>query len=221
MAARQTVSQHIQQCNFIPILPRHGVITLFGYGIKVNVDRGHLILEDGIGSARRQARFARVAHELKRLVVIGSDGVVSLAALRWLADQDAGFFMLDRIGRVLAITGPVKPSDARLRRAQSLANESGIALSIARELISQKLIAQQRVALKYFQNSSAVFAIVNARNGLAAATSSDEIRLYESRGALAYWTAWHSLAITFPRIDLQRVPEHWRTFGKASPVSRE
>jgi hypothetical protein len=65
------------------IVPRHGVVTLFGYGIQVRVDRGHLLLEDGIGPDRRNARLPRVGHGLKRLVVIGSDGMVSLAALRW------------------------------------------------------------------------------------------------------------------------------------------
>jgi len=70
---------------------RHGVITLYGYGISVRVDRGHLVLQDGIAADRREARLARVGHGLKRLVVIGSDGMVSLSALRWLADQDAAF----------------------------------------------------------------------------------------------------------------------------------
>src|SRR5215469_7438072 len=120
------------------LVPQHGVVTLFGYGIVVRVDRGHLTVQDGIGPDRRQARFPRVRHGLRRLVVIGSDGVVSLAALRWLADQDASFVMLDRDGSVLATTGPVRPSDARLRRAQSLAISNGAGLRIARELIVQK-----------------------------------------------------------------------------------
>src|SRR5712691_5881038 len=120
------------------LLPRHGVATLFGYGIQVRVDRGHLVVEDGIGADRRQSRFPRVGHGLKRLVVIGSDGMVTLAALRWLADQDTAFVMLERDGSVLATTGPVRPSDARLRRAQSLAGQSDIALRIARELIDKK-----------------------------------------------------------------------------------
>ena len=77
------------------------MITLFGHGIRVCVERGHLVLEDGIGS-RQKSRFPRVGHGLRRLVVIGSDGFVSLAALRWLADQDASFVMLDRDGSVLA-----------------------------------------------------------------------------------------------------------------------
>ena len=128
MAATKTVYQLTQNS----LTPRHGVVTLFGYGIQVRVDRGHLLVEDGIGAARRQARFPRVGHGLRRLVVIGADGMVSLAALRWLADQDAAFVMLDRDGFVLATTGPVRPSDARLRRAQALAQQSGAALQITR-----------------------------------------------------------------------------------------
>jgi CRISPR-associated endonuclease Cas1 len=195
------------------IVPRGGVVTLFGYGIKVHVDRGHLTIQDGIGEVRRHARFSRVGHGLKRLIVIGSDGIVSLAALRWLCDQKAAFVMLDRTGKNIAVTGPVFPSDAKLRRAQATANDSGLGLLIARELISQKLIAQQRVILKQFQNSEAAFLIVNARNSLASAESSDEIRLSEAQAALAYWSAWHSLPVKYSQADLPRTPLHWRKFG--------
>jgi CRISPR-associated endonuclease Cas1 len=221
MCAPARVSSPICTDNYQQIKPKQGVVTVFGYGSSIRVDRGHLIIEDGIGPLRRSARFPRVGHGLKRVVVIGSDGIVSLAALRWLADQDAAFSMLDRIGKVIATSGPVNPSDARLRRAQALAGTSGIAISIAKELISQKLIAQQRLVLRRFQNSSAALAIVSARNGLTTATSSQEILKYEARGALAYWNAWHDLEITFPRVDLPRVPNHWRTFGsRMSPLTR-
>src|SRR5215469_3399549 len=105
MAASTNVPQSLHDRNFRPIItPRQGIVTLFGYGIRVQVERGHLILEDGIISERRKGRFARVGHGLKRLVVIGSDGMVSFAALRWLADQDAAFVMLERDGSVLATT---------------------------------------------------------------------------------------------------------------------
>jgi hypothetical protein len=56
------------------LVPRRGVLTLFGYGIKVKLDRGHLVIEDGIGPHRRTARLPRIGHGLRRLVVIGSDG---------------------------------------------------------------------------------------------------------------------------------------------------
>src|SRR5712691_3008067 len=155
MAATQTVPQHHHDRNLpTEITPWSGVVTLFGYGIQAYVERGHLILKDGIGPNRREARFSRVGHCLRRLVVIGADGIVSLAALRWLADQDAAFIMLDRDGSVLATTGPVRSSDARLRRAQALANHSGAGLRITRELISQKLEGQERVARDKLHDST-------------------------------------------------------------------
>jgi CRISPR-associated endonuclease Cas1 len=202
------------------IAPRHGVVTLFGYGIKASVDRGHLILQDGIGPNRQAARFPRVGHGLRRLVVIGSDGFVSLAALRWLADQDVSFAMLDRRGSVLATTGPVRSSDARLRRAQALAPESGAALRIVRELIGQKLAGQERLAREKLCNSSVADSIASARCAVSKAASVQDIHLLETQGAGAYWSAWHTLPVIFPRRNIQRMPMHWLTFGtRRSPLS--
>lgn len=203
-----------------PILPRHGVVTLFGYGSRLNVERGHLILEDRIGPRHRYGRFARVRHGIKRVVAIGSDGSVSLAALRWLADQDAAFVMLERDGRVLATTGPVKPSDARLRRSQSLAHKSGIALKIARELIVEKLSAQERVINTYFKHSSSLQVIVDARKLVGAARSNEEIRRWEAKGAKAYWSAMREVPVNFSKSDSSKIPEHWKRFGsRISPLT--
>jgi CRISPR-associated protein Cas1 len=200
--------------------PRQGVITLFGYGTTVRVDRGHLIVEDGIANNRRQARFPRVGHGLRRLVVIGSDGMVSFAALRWLADQDASFVMLDRDGSVLATTGPFRSSDAKLRRAQSLSISNGIAIRIARELIRRKLAGQEEVARHKLLDCSTAEIIARFSAELPQADSISTIRLIESQAARAYWSAWSTLPINFPKNDLPRVPEHWRTFGtRVSPLT--
>jgi CRISPR-associated endonuclease Cas1 len=200
--------------------PRQGVIALFGFGSSVRVDRGHLILEDGIGADRRQARFPRVGHGLRRLVVIGSDGMVSFAALRWLADQDASFVMLDRDGSVLATTGPVRSSDAKLRRAQSLSLSNGTALRIARELIRRKLSGQEDVARRKLLDSATADTIARYRAELPQSDSISTLRLIESQAARVYWSAWSTLPINFPKNDLPRVPDHWRSFGaRVSPLT--
>jgi len=199
---------------------KSGVLTLFGYGIKVRMQFGHLEIEDGIGSERRRIRLSRVGHGLKRLVVIGSDGMVSLAALRWLADQDASFVMLDRDGSVLATTGPVRSSDAKLRRAQSLSLSNGTALRVARELIHQKLVGQERVARLKLLDSSTADTIARCKAELPQAGGISTIRLIESQAARAYWSAWSTLHINFPKNDLPRVPDHWRVFGtRVSPLT--
>jgi CRISPR-associated protein Cas1 len=202
----------------VPITPRLGVVTLYGYGINVRVDRGHLLIQDGIGAERRAARLPRVGHGLRRLIVIGSDGMISLSALRWLADQDAAFVMLERDGSVLATTGPVRPSDARLRRAQALAGGSEVALRLARELVSKKLLAQEHVARGKLLDSTTGDTIVQFRGAVEAAETISAIRLLESQGAAAYWAAWQALPVIFPNADLPRVPEHWRTFGSRTSI---
>jgi CRISPR-associated endonuclease Cas1 len=222
MAATQTVPQVVSNRNLPAeiIKPHLGVITLFGYGIRVYVERGHLIIKDGIGPVRREARLPRIGHGLRRLVVIGADGMVSLAALRWLADQDAAFVMLDRNGSVLTTTGPVRPSDARLRRAQALANKSGIALHIARELIDRKLVAQEQLVRTKLNDSLAAEKIEEARAEIVDAPTIERIRYLESKAGLGYWFAWRSVSVSFPTKDIQRVPDHWRSFGtRVSPLT--
>jgi CRISPR-associated endonuclease Cas1 len=195
-------------------------VTLVGYGIQARVDRGHLLVEDGIGAARRQARFPRVGHGISRLVVIGSEGMVSLAALRWLADQDVAFSMLERDGKVLAVTGPVCSSDAKLRRAQALAHSSGAALRITRELIARKLAGQEQVARDKLLDSRTADVIAQFRAEVPHGDSITTIRLIESQAARAYWSAWSPLPINFPKNQLRRVPEHWRSFGaRVSPLT--
>ena len=218
MAATQNVSQ-VPASHNSPVL-RHGVLSLFGYGIQVRVDKGHLIVEDGIGAERRRFRFPRVGHGLERLIVIGSDGMISLAALRWLTDQDAAFVMLERDGSVLATTGPVRPSDAKLRRAQAFAAQSGAGLVIARELISRKLAGQEQVVRTKLRDLPTADTIARFRAALPNTTRLDEIRLLESQGAAIYWAAWRDVPIIFPKADLIRVPDHWRIFGtRKSPLS--
>lgn len=226
MAATQTVAQlsslrKLEAVNALdPTEPlasihksHHGVITLSGYGIDVRVDRGHLTIEDGIGADRQRHRLPRINHGLKRLIVIGSDGQVSLSALRWLADQDASFIMLERDGSVLLTTGPVRPSEAKLRRAQALAVQNGAAFRISRELIDRKLAGQQRVAHESLGDESAASAIRRFRSELAEIESLDAVRRIEAGAAKIYWTAWRNVECAFPRKDLPRVPDHWHMFG--------
>jgi CRISPR-associated endonuclease Cas1 len=218
MAASHTVPYLPQSINLLA--PSRGVLTLYGYGIAVTVDRGHLVVKDGIGRDRHEGRFARVGHGLRRLVVIGSDGFISLAALRWLADQDAAFVMLERDGSVLATTGPIRPSDSRLRRAQALAGQSGAALQIARQLIAQKLTGQERVVNDLLRDSHAARIIASARDALTTAETIPAIRFLEAQSAVACWSAWRALPVMYPKNDLRRVPDHWRTFGtRASPLT--
>jgi CRISPR-associated endonuclease Cas1 len=199
---------------------RHGVLTIHGFGVRVRMQSGHLEIEDGVGTDRRNIRLARVGHGLKRLVCISEDGFVTLSALKWLADVDASFVMLNRNGKVLLVTGPTASSEVRLRRAQALALTNGIGLEISRALIDAKLQGQERLVRERLNDSATAQAIANLRDKLPDANNAEIIRNLEGRAAVAYFAAWRNVPVLWPRADLRHIPEHWRTVGnRHSPLS--
>jgi CRISPR/Cas system-associated endonuclease Cas1 len=131
--------------------------------------------------------------------VIGADGFVSLAALRWPADQDAAFVMIERDGSVLASTGPAPGlDDARLRRAQALALRSGTGLEIARELIDKKLDGQEQVSRDKLHNAEAANSIARFRKALATARTFEAIGDDSSRENQIDVSALHAESRNFP-----------------------
>src|SRR5262252_1544169 len=91
---------------------------------------------------------------------------------------------------------------------------NGVLLRIARELIIQKLHGQEQVLKKFFQHSSASFQVLaEARRVVARANNKEEIRRWEAKGALAYWSAMREVPVNFSKDDSAKIPEHWKRFG--------
>jgi CRISPR-associated endonuclease Cas1 len=218
MAASSTLPQ--ENVSRKSQIGKTGVLTLSGFGIKVRMQRGHLEIEDGVGMERRKIRLPRVGHGLKRLIVIGSDGFVSLSALEWLAAQDASFVMLERNGKVSCVTGPVRSSEAKLRRAQALAAGNGRRLEIARTLIDAKLKGQEQVLRQRLNCHAAAEVITSFRHKLDSVETFDAIRIVEANAAACYFREWRWIPVTWPKADLPKIPDHWRFAGsRQSPLS--
>jgi hypothetical protein len=89
---------------------------------------------------------------------------------------------------------------------------------ISRELISRKLAGQEQVARGRLRDSASADIICRFRSEIPTAQTISAVRQIESQAAAAYWSGWRDVPITFPRTDLARVPEHWRTFGTRKSV---
>lgn len=204
---------HTTRPGAVPI--RNGVVALSGYGIKVSIDRRHLLVEDGVGTQRREARFAKAPSRLKRLVVIAQTGFVTLDALRWFNDAKAAFIQLDYDASILtASIGGL--DDARLRRAQALIPSTEHSTAIAKELLIAKIRNQAAVLDSFGFTASTTL----AKTAIVAETAKtlDRILRAEAQAAEAYWDAWRATPMQFARRD--RVPDHWRTFGmRRSPLT--
>ena len=193
-------------------LRRAGVFVASGYGIKISVRRGQLVIDDGVGRSRRTSQFSRATHGISRLVVIGSDGFVTLDAIRWLHGLGIAFIHLDRDGTILATSTP-HGGDARLRRLQATV-DGNAKLELARLLLQAKLDGQGQVLEALLPMPSSRASFRTAVVALVGAETIEQLVWAERDAALAYWSAWARVRFGFSRRDEKLVPEHWLTVGK-------
>ena len=62
---------------------------MYGFGLRLQVQNGHLSAEWGVGRDRHKLRLSRVNRNLKRVVVVGSGGFATFDAINWIADVGA------------------------------------------------------------------------------------------------------------------------------------
>ena len=201
--------------------PSSSVAVVDGYGLRVEVERGHLELADGLGEHRRVRRYAKATHGLSRLVIIGSTGFVSLKAMRWCASTGVGLVVLDPSdGSVLTTSGFCAVDDGRLRRSQALAPITDTGLAVARFLIAQKLDGQASVAETELGALDAGATIRRLQAELKEIRSIEEIRQLEAAAANTYWHAWEMIRLTFTKKDVTSVPDYWKIFeGRRSAIN--
>ena len=203
-----------------PIDIQSGLLVVRGYGIHIHVERGQLVVEDGIADDRRRVCISRVTPELRRLVVLGHAGTVSLDAQKWLHAVGISYVHLDGDGEVLAVGTARALDDVKVLRGQALAPFNGVGLTVAGELLKAKLEGQARVAAR-LKGVGAVSILREALALLPDARTVEDQRFIESRGAAAYWDAWTGTPVHFVPKDVARVPAHWRMFdSRRSILSR-
>jgi len=199
---------------------RDGLCVVSGYGVRIAVHHGQLEVADGFPGEQRTMRLHRATSKLKRFVVLGHTGTVSLEALRWLHDVGAAFVHIDADGRMLSLSAPVGRDDARLRRAQALAPLTGLGLVIAKDLIRRKLEGQRQVLNAMPESDSARATVATSLDSFDTARDVNELRVLEAASAGAYWSAWSSIGMRFAQSDQPKVPEHWLQFeGRSSPIT--
>jgi len=196
-----------------------GICVVDGYGVEIRVGRGHLVVADGIGRTRRASRLARATSGLRRLVLLGHTGFITLDAVRWLEDVGAQFIHLGSDGQVLLTSGSYGLDDPRLRRAQAVAFGTPHGNEIARSILRRKLDGQSRVVARLGQ-PNVEEEISRARAALDGAMTPAEMLVPEAAAASAYWSAWNGLPIRWAARDQSKVPFLWRSFGtRASPLT--
>ena len=195
-------------------MTNRALVVARGYGLRIYVHAGHLVICDGEFSDRRTRRLHRATSGLRRLLVIGHSGFVTLDALRWIADVGAAFVQIDADGQLIASTHVRGPDLAGLRRAQALAGTSEVGLEIARTVLAAKVSGQRAVLDELPHPHDATGPIEAALTEIQQAPTLERLLIAESQAAETYWDAWSTLPIPFPVRDQAKLPVHWRTFGQ-------
>jgi CRISPR/Cas system-associated endonuclease Cas1 len=203
---------------------RDGICVAYGYGLKIYVHRRHLIVHHGIGRQRHTHRFHRATSGLKRLVVIGHSGFMTLEAARWLNDARAAFVQIDGDGNLLALSAPARHHESKLRRAQALAAENGLGEIALVQLLKAKLEAQAKLAERLAHLKPTVrvkdtrpITVSELIREHAAALHPElgiaRLRELESAAGRAYWQTWARLPIRLDRSLQRTAPDHWHHAG--------
>jgi CRISPR-associated endonuclease Cas1 len=194
----------------------NGVCVADGFGVRVTVERGALVVADGIGEHRRIRRFDKATHGLSRIVVVASsEGFVTLEALRWCQRLGIAVLALGADGTPSLASVPRTTDDARLRRAQALAPPEPYGIDLARRLLRSKLDGQAKVLAGRFGELSEAESVTALREAMEHAGTIDELRQLEATAAALYFGAWSGRPECVPRFatrDASRVPPHWHRF---------
>jgi CRISPR-associated endonuclease Cas1 len=198
------------------------VLVAGGYGVRLSVERGHLLVADGVGRERRRRRLARSQRNIRRVVVLGHVGEITLEAVRWCADVGIALVQLDSDGRVLLVGTNPSRTDSRLLRAQAAAAGSAVGVTLSRLLLGAKLVGHADIAENSLQQPVGAAAIRGLAGRLDQAATLIECRDLEAQAANIYFAAWTgAVHCRFARRDTDRVPEHWHNYGvRRSPLNR-
>jgi CRISPR-associated endonuclease Cas1 len=217
---------HMQENNntkkiYSSIPVNDGVLVLSGYSVTLKVQNGCLQVIDGVGDEARKDIFSKPNCRIKRVVILGYNGSVSLSSLKWLFDIGAGILQIGWNGEIYYSAIPHK-SDIFLKRAQYKAVENEKGLELTKYLLGEKIKNQLHNIINYFPDNGYVYNeklynqddfIKGVLSDIKYTNSIDGIIGIESVVSAMYWILLSDLKLKYQTRDYKKIPEHWLTFG--------
>jgi CRISPR-associated endonuclease Cas1 len=206
----------------LTVTPTGTLLVTAGYpGAHLRIRTGALEVDRGFGRNIRISRASRP--RLRRVVILGKAGSISLAVPAWLEAIGVSWIHLARDGSLLG-SGPaeVSPDLPQLRVAQAVASLTPAGLEISRGLVTQKLDAQAQLLEARFPDALVEIAAIRETLRLVeTARAIEQLRMLEADAAASYFAAWRGrVQPRFARKDERLVPPAWLAFqGRGSLVS--
>jgi len=197
----------------------HKPLVLSGHGIRLNIDRGTLLIKCGFThypQNREEYRFFPQDRQLpSRIVVLDGDGSITFDALEWLSMQNVSLVQISWRGEVTSVGGAHYAANPDLVKHQLEIRDNGKGFEYAKWLI-QKKIENCRATILYIsggaQEAQAILDQLKTwetalhdkpPNTLGALLS------IEGNAAQTYFRYWQMLPLRWKGIGKKPIPEEW------------
>jgi CRISPR-associated endonuclease Cas1 len=199
---------------------QNGLLILHGFNAGLTVWNRQLVCRNGTADQSGELTLskAEVANDLRHIVIMAGNGLLTTEAFRWLADAGISLTVIENNGRILISQGTGNFPFATLARCQALAIYQNTGLQAARWLMIEKLRGQaenlEAMSISSKRIRDEMKAIVNVN-------SVQELMGHEASAAGQYWSSLEGIVLNFIRKDKTRIPQHWFTLGgRISRISK-
>lgn len=204
--------------------PREPLI-ICGHGMSLNVDRGRLVVRDGLTHYPQERRtfeyFKGALDRPSRIIILDGSGSLSFDVISWLSEQSIPLFRVDWQGEVVSVIGGsgFAPDAERVRWQIETRHDPERRLEFSSRLIAEKLENSVRtMAMCVPDSRSRAVAIARAEGAISKlrggqARSIEDVRTAEAWSAAAYFQSWAGIPINWKSKWKHPVPESWLRIG--------
>jgi len=205
-------------------------LILSGNGISIRVDRGALLIRDGLThypqDVRERRFFPGGLENPQRIIMVDGNGQITLDAMDWLAEQDIALIRLRWDGRVVSVVGQRGYSADPDKVAWQIETRKDEAARVAFgiPLIRKKLEGTLANLAEFFPDARpkdravrTAEAVLDELEASPPATARELLGM-EGKAAAAHFAAWSIIPIRWKHLDKHPVPEDWLTFTSRSAL---
>ncbi len=196
----------------------HKPLVLSGHGIRLNVDRGTLIIKCGFTHYPQDLehyRFFPQDRQLpSRIVILDGDGSITFDALDWLSEQNVPLVQINWKGDVSCVGGTTSYSAHPNIVKRQIEIQQKLGFEFSKWLIVEKT-KNAYETLKYISNNSSeaqpILKRMKELESILRKSTNNLSALLSIEGNIAqtYFRYWHTLEIRWKGLTRKPIPPEW------------
>lgn len=207
-------------------------LILCGHGVSLSIDRGTLLIRDGLTHYPQE----RAIHRLyrgdpalpPRIIMLDGSGSLSFDVLAWLSEQNIPLVRIDWRGEVVSVIGGAGYAQIRERvewQAETREDPER-RLEFACDLIGAKLRASLKTLNESIPDSGPrAIAVTRCETAIKQLSgrepqSIEEVRTIEAHAAAAYFQSWTGLPLNWRSRWKHPIPDAWLAIGSPRSSGR-